>query len=68
MPACPSFRVRHRDGPERGAVPAYKQIADGPEYARLDTAQRKIVDNALRDFKLSGIALPPEHSANATRR
>ncbi|MBI5462720.1 MAG: oligopeptidase A [Gammaproteobacteria bacterium] len=38
---------------------AYRQIADGAEYARLDTAQRKIVDNALRDFKLSGIALPP---------
>ena len=38
---------------------AYKQIADGPEYARLDTAQRKIIDNALRDFRLSGIALDP---------
>ena len=37
---------------------AYKQIADGPEYATLNDAQRKIVDNALRDFKLSGIALP----------
>jgi len=38
---------------------AYKQIADGPEYALLDTAQRKIIDNALRDFRLSGIALVP---------
>ncbi len=38
---------------------AYKQIADGPDYAQLDTAQRKIIDNALRDFRLSGIALPP---------
>jgi oligopeptidase A len=38
---------------------AYQQIADGPEYARLDTAQRKIIDNALRDFRLSGIALAP---------
>ena len=37
---------------------AYRQIADGPEYATLNDAQRKIVDNALRDFKLSGIALP----------
>ncbi len=39
---------------------AYKQITEGPEYAALDTAQRKIIDNALRDFRLSGIALPPE--------
>jgi len=39
---------------------AYKQIAEGTEYAALDTAQRKIIDNALRDFRLSGITLPPE--------
>lgn len=37
---------------------AYQAIADSPEYARLDTAQRKIIDNALRDFRLSGVALP----------
>ncbi|MFZ5593086.1 MAG: oligopeptidase A [Pseudomonadota bacterium] len=40
---------------------AYQSIAEGPEYARLDTAQRKIIDNALRDFRLSGIALSAEH-------
>lgn len=38
---------------------AYQQIADGAEYSRLDPAQRKIIANALRDFRLSGIALPP---------
>jgi oligopeptidase A len=36
---------------------AFRQIADGPEYVRLDTAQKKIIDNALRDFRLSGIEL-----------
>lgn len=36
---------------------AYKQIADGEEYLGLDGAQRKVIDNALRDFRLSGIAL-----------
>ena len=36
---------------------AFKSIAEGPEYTRLDTAQRKVVDNALRDFRLSGVAL-----------
>ncbi|MBI2969769.1 MAG: M3 family metallopeptidase [Gammaproteobacteria bacterium] len=42
---------------------AYRQIAGGPEYGRLDTAQRKAVDNSLRDFRLSGIELPPEKRA-----
>ena len=39
---------------------AFRQIADSEEYAQLDTAQRKVIDNALRDFRLSGVALPPE--------
>jgi oligopeptidase A len=38
---------------------AYKSIADGPEIERLDIAQRKIIENALRDFRLSGVDLPP---------
>jgi oligopeptidase A len=42
---------------------AYKSLADGPEFASLDTAQRKIIDNALRDFRLSGVDLPPEQKA-----
>jgi oligopeptidase A len=36
---------------------AFRQIADGEEYIRLDTAQKKIIDNALREFRLSGIEL-----------
>ncbi|ESS72628.1 oligopeptidase A [Methyloglobulus morosus KoM1] len=36
---------------------AYRFIADGPEYPTLTDAQQKIINNALRDFKLSGIAL-----------
>lgn len=40
---------------------AYQSIADGPSFPRLDTAQKKIIDNALRDFRLSGIALSTEH-------
>ena len=42
---------------------AYRRIAEGPEYGRLDRAQRKVIDNALRDFRLSGIALPPAQQA-----
>ena len=46
-------------GQHEGLYRAYRQIADGSEYPRLDPAQRKVIDNALRDFRLSGIALPP---------
>lgn len=42
---------------------AYQAIADGPEFAKLDTAQKKIIDNALRDFRLSGVALPADKKA-----
>ncbi|WP_348759922.1 oligopeptidase A [Candidatus Methylocalor cossyra] len=42
---------------------AYRQLAEGPEFARLDGAQRRLVDNALRDFRLSGVDLPPAQKA-----
>jgi oligopeptidase A len=36
---------------------AYRQIREGGEYSRLSPAQQKSIDNALRDFRLSGVAL-----------
>lgn len=36
---------------------AYQQIAASSEYSNLDIAQQKAIQNALRDFKLSGIGL-----------
>ena len=44
-------------GQHKGLYQAYRQIADGDEYTRLDRAQKKIIDNELRDFRLSGIEL-----------
>jgi len=44
-------------GQHEGLYKAFRQIADGDEYARLDTAQQKVINNALRDFRLSGIEL-----------
>lgn len=38
---------------------AYEKIANSHEFQQLSTAQRKTIDNALRDFKLSGVNLPP---------
>ena len=36
---------------------AYQVIANSPEFSGLDTAQQKIISNALRDFRLSGVDL-----------
>lgn len=36
----------------------YKAIRESSEYATLSTAQRKIIDNEIRDFRLSGAELP----------
>ncbi|MBL3556262.1 MULTISPECIES: oligopeptidase A [Marinobacter] len=39
---------------------AYKKLAASEEYKGLSEAQRKSVDNTLRDFHLGGVDLPPE--------
>ncbi len=36
---------------------AYQAISESEAYSQLDTAQQKIIQNALRDFRLSGIDL-----------
>lgn len=46
-------RISHN----RKLYEAIQSIADGSEYQKLDTAQQKIIDNHLRDFKLSGVSL-----------
>ncbi len=44
-------------GQNEGLFKAYRFIAENAEFATLDIAQQKIIRNALRDFKLSGIDL-----------
>mgnify|MGYP003608527019 CR=1 FL=1 len=57
----PKLSAYHSElGQHAGLYQAYRQIADGTEYAQLNAAQRKVIDDALRDFRLSGIALPPD--------
>ncbi len=50
-------------GQHEGLFHAFRSIEQSNEYEQLDTAQRKVVDNALRDFRLSGIDLPPEQKS-----
>ncbi len=49
---------------ELGQNPAlferYKALAASPEFASLSPARKKIVENAIRDFRLSGAELAPQ--------
>ena len=47
-------------GQHEGLYQKYQALAQSPEFAGLTTAQQKVVTNALRDFKLSGIGLPEQ--------
>ena len=42
---------------DRRLYEAVQGLADAPGHDALDTAQRRLVDNMLRDFRLSGVAL-----------
>ena len=47
-------------GQNQALYTAYQQLAQSDAYAKLDEAQQTIIQHALRDFRLSGIALPAE--------
>jgi oligopeptidase A len=47
-------------GQHEGLYQAYLKLSQSAEYATLTTAQQKVIQNALRDFKLSGIGLSDE--------
>lgn len=44
-------------GQHQGLFKTYQALANSDEFDSLDTAQQKVINNALRDFRLSGIAL-----------
>lgn len=44
-------------GQNKALFQAYKKLSESDVYQQLSAAQRKAVDNELRDFTLSGIAL-----------
>lgn len=37
----------------------FQTIANSPNFAELSQAQKKVVENELRDFRLAGVNLPP---------
>ncbi|ARD44379.1 oligopeptidase A [Colwellia sp. PAMC 21821] len=44
-------------GQHAGLFAAYQQLSESDAFKDLNAAQQKVINNALRDFKLSGIAL-----------
>ncbi|HSC83530.1 MAG TPA: oligopeptidase A [Pseudomonas sp.] len=46
-------------GQNKPLFEAYEALAGSPEAAGFDVAQKTILEHALRDFRLSGIDLPP---------
>ncbi|MFK0667125.1 oligopeptidase A [Aeromonas salmonicida] len=47
-------------GQHEGLYQAYLGLCESDDFPRLDGAQRKEIQNTLRDFRLSGIGLPAE--------
>ncbi|CAI1998684.1 oligopeptidase A [Serratia proteamaculans] len=47
-------------GQHEGLYQAYRSLKEGAAFDKLTAPQRKSVENALRDFELSGIGLSPE--------
>ena len=47
-------------GQHEGLFRAWQALKEGPAWAGLDDAQRRTVENTLRDFRLAGVDLPAE--------
>ncbi|MDF3012220.1 MAG: oligopeptidase, partial [Cellvibrio sp.] len=47
-------------GQNEALYKAYQQLADSEEFAQLTQAQQQTINNALRDFRLGGVALNAE--------
>ncbi|MBR9812296.1 M3 family metallopeptidase [bacterium] len=47
-------------GQNRALFESFQRLRDSDEFSRLSAAQQQTIDNALRDFRLSGVALEGE--------
>ena len=54
----PKVTAFHTDlGQDERLFSRYRALADAPGFASLDAARKKLVENTLRDFRLSGAEL-----------
>jgi oligopeptidase A len=54
-------------GQHQGLCDLYKALADSPTFETLSVAQQKVVSNGVRDFELSGVALPSDKKKDYAR-
>ncbi|KEI69666.1 oligopeptidase A [Endozoicomonas elysicola] len=52
-----------RLGQNRQLFEAYQSLADSEEFSKLDSAQQKVINDNLRDFRLAGVALEDDKKA-----
>ena len=52
-----------RIGQNRQLFDAYQALADSAEFGQLDSAQQKVINDTLRDFRLAGVALDNDKKA-----
>ncbi len=57
LPALSAYSTEM--GQNRALFQAYEALAASPQAAGFDIGQKTLLENALRDFRLSGIDLPP---------
>ncbi|MFI4925439.1 MAG: oligopeptidase A, partial [Vicinamibacteria bacterium] len=61
LPAITSFYTDL--GQDERLYAKYRALAAAPSFAKLDDARRRVIENELRDFKLSGAELPDDDKA-----
>ena len=58
LPVLSEFSTRL--GQNKALYEAYLQMKESKDFDTLNRAQKKVIDNFLRDFKLAGVALPED--------
>jgi oligopeptidase A len=61
LPKVASFHTEL--GQDERLFSRYRALADAPDFASLDAARKKLIENTLRDFRLSGAELPVDRKA-----
>jgi oligopeptidase A len=62
--SLPKVTAFHTElGQDERLLARYRELALSAGFANTDPARRRVVDNALRDFRLSGAELAPERKA-----
>lgn len=56
-------QYRTEMGQNKGLYEKFLQLSKSDEYDAYDLAQKKVIENALQNFELSGIALPADQQA-----